>query len=84
MGEKGSSGDAADVAKPSSSSSNSSSSSSAARPLQGPVPTGRKAWELWRTRFVLDERYAPIKVSKIWKDRERKRAALRNLVGAEW
>lgn len=60
MGEeaKGGGGDAAASAKPSST----SSSSSAARPLQGPVPAGRKGWELWRTRFVLDERYTPIKV----------------------
>lgn len=61
MGEEAAkSNAAADAAKPSSSSS---SSTSAARPLQGPVPEGRKGWELWRTRFVLDERYAPIKVS---------------------
>ena len=65
MGEAKGGGDAASAgpaaaAKPSTSSS--SSSSSAARPLQGPVPAGRKGWELWRTRFVLDERYTPIKV----------------------
>ena len=81
MGEKGSSGcdAAADAAaRPSSSSS---SSSSAARPLQGPFPPGRKGWELWRTRFVLDERYTPIKVRKEERERRKRKE---NLVDADW
>ena len=80
MGEDAKSNGSDAAAKPSTSTS---SSSSAARPLQGPVPAGRKGWELWRTRFVLDERYAPIKVRTL---EERKGIEKKegNLVGAEW
>ena len=72
------------AAKPSTSSS-SSSSSSAARPLQGPVPAGRKAWELWRTRFVLDARYTPIKVGLIEEKigRESKKPRRRRMVAVD-